>query len=271
MKRVWGHVLAAVTLLGGGGLTVSACVHDNSTLFIRNVLAPQLVTNGQQCIFTADPTQPFITSGTLDVDFRASYEAEFLVGNQMVPQGNASTPTTETSRVTLQGGIIRITDSAGNQIANYTRYSSATVDPLQGTDPGFIPINLTIVDPATVAMVSGMVSQGTFPGGRPTVRLVTYTRVYGYTLGGDYVESNEFEFPVDVCAGCLIQFAPQDVSPNLPAPNCANAQTNGTSSLPVPCELGQDFTIDCSQCVGYGIADCNPNVPVGYVADAGAG
>ena len=95
-------------------------------------------------------------------------------------------------------------------------------------------------------------------------------RVYGYTLGGDYVESDEFEFPVDICQGCLIRFAPQDVDPAFKAPNCAAAQ-GSTTSLPIPCNPGQDDTIDCSQCVQSGIADCNPNIPAGYVFDAGAG
>jgi hypothetical protein len=265
MNRVWRHVLAAAVLLGGGGVAVSACVHDDSTLFIRNVLEQQLVSNGQQCLYTSDPTQTFISSGILDIDFRDTYDAVYLVGNQTVPVGNPATPNTETSRITIQGGIVRITDSSGNQLKTYTRYTSATIDPLTGTDPSYSPVFLTILDHDTVESFRGTLSAAS----RPSVRLVTYVRVYGYTLGGDYVESDEFEFPVDLCQGCLIRFAPQDISDEFPAPNCANALGAAATSLPIPCNPGQDDTIDCSQC--QGIADCDPNVPAGFVADAGAG
>jgi hypothetical protein len=265
MKRVWGHILAASMLLGGGVTAVAACAHDDSTLFIRDVLAQQLVSNGQQCLYTTDPTQTFIPSGILDLDFKDTYDAWYLVGNQTVPVGNPQTPNTETSRITIQGGIVRITDSAGNQLTTYTRYTSATIDPLTGTDPSYSPVDLTILDHDTVEMFRGTVSQAS----RPSVRLVTYVRVYGYTLGGDYVESDEFEFPVDLCQGCLIRFAPQDIDPAFPEPNCVASQTSGASTLPVPCNPGQDDTIDCSQC--QGIADCNPNVPANFVTDAGPG
>ncbi len=265
MKLVWGHVVAAAALVGGGVAAVSACAHDNSTLFIRNVLAPQLVTNGQQCLFTSDPTQPYISSGTLDIDFKDTYDAEYLVGNQTVPVGNPSTPNTETSRITIQGGIVRITDSSGMQIKTFTRYTAGTIDPLAGTDPSYLPIGLTILDHDTVESFRSTLSQSA----RPVVRLVTYVRVYGYTLGGDYVESNEFEYPVDICQGCLISFAPQDIDPNYPAPNCGAAMTGGATTLPVPCTRGQDATVDCSQC--QGIPDCYPNIPNGLPVDAGAG
>lgn len=261
MKPAWGHLLAAGGLVGA--VAASACVHDDSTLFIRNVLAQQLVTNGQQCLYTTDPTQTFISSGTLDLDFLDTYNAVYLVGNQTVPVGNPSTPNTETSRITIQGGIVRITDSSGNQLKTYTRYTSATIDPLQGTDPSYSPVFLTILDATTVESFRATVSAPT----HPSVRLVTYARVYGYTLGGDYVESDEFEFPIDLCQGCLIRFAPQDINPMWPAPNCGNATASGASSLPIPCNPGQDDTIDCSQCAG--IADCQPNIPAGALVDAG--
>jgi hypothetical protein len=271
MKRVWGHVLAGLALLGGGGATVAACVHDNSTLFIRQVLQQQLVSNAQQCLYTSDPTQPFIPAGHLDVDFRKQYDAVYLIGNQTVPRGDPNTPKAETSRITIQGGIVRITDAAGGPVKTYTRLTSATVDPQAGSAPSYSPVELTILDHDTVVGLLPTLGGPT----RPHVRMVTYVRVYGYTLGGQYVESDEFEFPIDVCKGCLITFAPQDIDPNFPAPNCVAAKT-GASTLPIPCNPGQDFTIDCSQCPGVaeadGLQDCNGVVPAGVgPVDAGPG
>jgi hypothetical protein len=258
MKRVCGHVLAGLTVLVGGASMTSACVHDNSTIFVFDVLAPQEVSNGQTCLFNSDTTQPYISSGVLDIDFRDSYIPEYLVGNQMVPQGNPSTPQDETSYVQVQGAIVRITDSSGTQLSTFTRLTSGPLPPLNGNTPSFTPISVLTIDHDTVfnPQVKGVVDGG------GVVRLVTYVRFFGQTTGGDSVESGEFEFPVDVCKGCLITFAPEDISPNYPAPNCGGAvsSTSGTvSAQPIPCVPGQDIPIDCSQC--QSIADCVPNGP----------
>ena len=116
MMRVWGHVLAGLSLVAGvtaAGSMVAACVHDDSTIFVNEVLAPQFVTPGMACTFTADPTQLHITSGALDTGITSSYNAVFLVGNQIVPRGNPNQPQTETSYVNIQGAVVRILDSDG--------------------------------------------------------------------------------------------------------------------------------------------------------------
>jgi hypothetical protein len=105
-------------------------------------------------------------------------------------------------------------------------------------------------------------------GGR--VRLVTYARFFGNTLGGRYVESDEFEFPVDVCKGCLIAFTPQDINPAYPVPNCLGNGALGTSTAQqsLPCKPGQDLPIDCIQC--QAIPDCH-GLWQGGLLDAGGG
>ncbi|MGO9839081.1 MAG: hypothetical protein ACLP1X_33275 [Polyangiaceae bacterium] len=259
MKRVCGHVLAGLTVLAGGASMTSACVHDDSTIFVFDVLAPQEVSNGQLCTYNSDTTQNYLSSGTADIDFIDGYVPTYLVGNQMVPQENPSTPQDETSYVTIQGAIVRITDSAGNQLTTFTRLTSGPIPPLSGTTPSFTPISVLTIDHATLdsATVTSVVTNGGI------ARLVTYVRFFGQTTGGDSVESGEFEFPVDVCKGCLIAFAPQDISQDYPAPNCAGAiassTTGSVATLPIPCTPGQDIPIDCSQC--QSIPDCSPNGP----------
>ncbi len=231
MKRVWGHVLAGSTALSAGMALTSACAHDDSSMFVYDVLAPQLVSGGSACLYTADPTQAFISSGTLDLALRDSYNAEYLVANQLVQEGNANQLMTETSRINVQGAIVRITDANGNQIKTYSRLSAGTIQPSVGSTPGYAPFNVTTVDHDTATGLVGQTMGGS------TVRVVTYVRFYGRTLGGQYIESNEFEFPVDVCYGCLVGVSAMDLS------GMAGSQT-----LPLPCFPGQDYVIDCSQC-----------------------
>jgi hypothetical protein len=220
MNRVLGHVVAGAAGLLAIGVVSASCAHDDTTLFVYDVLAAQLVTPPAMCTYTADPTQPYISQGTLDWDIkRSGYDAVVLLGNQLHPQADPNVPRTETSYIQVQGAVVRITDSQGHQVANYTRLASATIPPSSGSTPGFGAIGLTIVDSATEA--------AHVPPVGDKVRLITFAKFFGVTLGGQSVESNEYEFPVDICQGCLLNFS-------------CPASASTTSQ---PCIPGQDDTV----------------------------
>jgi hypothetical protein len=251
MKRVWGHVLAGVALLGIGSAAAFACVHNDSSIFVQDVLAAPQVTSGQGCGFTAATTQPVISSGRLDVGLRSHYDPTYLVGNQLIAEANSSQLMTETSTVTIQGAVVRLTDAQGNKIGtgNFTRLAAGTIYPATGGVPSYASIEVTsVIDTDTAVAVTNANTALLAAGG--AVRVVTYVRFFGNTLGGRYVESDEFEFPVDICSGCLIAFTPQDINPCFPSPNCLGNPAAGTSSSQstIPCRVGQDFSIDCIQC-----------------------
>jgi hypothetical protein len=270
MKRAWGPVLAGLSLLAGGGAAFSACVHNDSTIYVHDALAPKYTQMGTICGWTPDPMQAFISSGVLDVAVKSNYEGGFLVGNQMVPEVNSNQLQTETSIVTIQGAVVRVTDHRGVAVGMpFTRLASATIPPSSGGVAGFAPIFVRIVDQTTIAAspeVQQLMGAGTPAVG--SVRLVTYVRFLGKTTGGQSVESNEFEFPVDVCNGCLIQFTN---NPGYPLPNCVGNPSTSmqSSSAQTPCIPGQDLVVDCSQVCGQ-IANCAMNTPT-VVTDAGAG
>jgi hypothetical protein len=170
------------------------------------------------CLYTTDPTQPFVSSGVLDLAQATQYDAEYLVCNQLVPRGNADQLRTETSRIEIQSAVVRITDASGSQLATYSRAVSGTIEPATGTTPGCAPFNVTTIDHLTAVGQMGATSGGS------TTRLITFVRFIGHTLGGQYVESNEFSFAVDVCFGCLVRIA-----------------SGSSMSLPGPCDPGIDF------------------------------
>jgi hypothetical protein len=265
MKRVWGHLLAGVSLLAGSIAIMSACKHDDSTLFVQDVLAAQPVSQGQQCKFTSDPTQAFISSGILDIGLRQEYDPTYLIANQSVPVVNSQQLQTETNIITVQGAVVRITDAAGTQLNTFTRLAAATVYPASGSVPGYAPITVTTIDQNTILSDAALLANVMALG---RTRLVTYVKFFGQTLGGNSIESDEFEFPVDVCYGCLVTFSVQEINPSAPQPNCINAGAQSGSSLPQPCVQGQDFTVDCAQCqpltvcqgaaVGVVITDAGP-------------
>ncbi|MGD0677988.1 MAG: hypothetical protein ABSC94_21450 [Polyangiaceae bacterium] len=258
MNRVSKHVLAGLAIGGGCGIAVSACAHDDSTLFIYDVEAPQYVSAGTTCSFQSDPTQPYIESGTLDLDFLTEYNPTYLVGNQLVAQSNPSALATETSFITLQKAVVRITDVEGKLLNTFTSSAAATIAPASGTTPSYAAISATTIDSQT-AVTYGPKGAGSF------VRFLTYVKFVGVTLGGQTIESDEFVFPVDLCRGCLIDFAQADIDPLYLAPNCASNPGVMATTTEVPCVRGQDLPVDCSQC--QDVAACSP--PLIPVNDAG--
>lgn len=262
MKRIWGFVFGGVVVASVGGLSLSACAHDDSTIFIQSVLAPPLVAPGTPtCVYTADPTQETISSGKLDIALRQTYDAAFLLANQIVARGDPSAPQTETSFVNIKRAVVRITDSNGMVLNSYTRLVSAVIDPAQGTTPGYAAVfPVMIIDQGTVASLGNLA----FDDVR---RLVVFIKFSGDTLGGQYVESDEFQFPVDVCNECLITFSTSDVSPACENVNClGNASVTGQAPT-VPCDL-EDFNVDCQACLGS--LACNPVCIQRPAVDGGA-
>jgi hypothetical protein len=255
MNRVLGRCLAGLVIATGAISLNSACAHDDSSFFVQAVIFPQPQGAGTQCTYTNNPSQIFLSRGTLDTAFRSEYDGTFLVADQLVTESNPNQVQTETSNINIQGAIVRVTDAAGNQLDNFTSLTSGTVYAAVGGTPGYGVAQATLI--SQNALKAAGVSAN---GGSKT--LVSYTKFFGHTLGGDYIESNEFEFPVDVCYGCLVQFSSADINCQFLAPNCANAEFATASSMSlsttqtIPCIFGQDTTIDCSQCLAYSV--CTP-------------
>ena len=135
MKRVLGHCLAGLTLMSGGIALIAACQHNDSSLFVSNVLYPTPVSQGQQCLFTADPNQPVLSVGALDLGFSSTYYAHFLLGNQLVAQANSQNLKTETSIINIEGAIVKVTDAAGNSSTTSPRSLRAPCCPPRGPCP----------------------------------------------------------------------------------------------------------------------------------------
>ncbi len=231
-------------------------------IFVSEVLIPPTVPPGTGCSYANAPNQPPLLSGVLDVALRNTYEASYLIGNRLESTGDADP---SASYVDIKGATVRITDATGHELISYTRLASVVVAPASGKTPGYAALpGLTIVDQHTV---QGLGSLG--PG---DVRsLLTFVRVFGNTLGGDYVEADEFELPVNVCSGCLISFPQQNVDPALPSPNCAGNPAIGSQPVTVPCTF-EDLPIDCSACQFFSAA-CQgalAGVEAGISVDAGA-
>ncbi len=120
----------------------------------------------------------------------------------------------------IEGAVVRIVDSSGHQLNTFTQPVGITIPASSGTTPGYSPIGMQILDATTVNSLDVP-----FDGG--SVDVVAYTRFFGHTSGGQYVESDDFGFPITVCRGCLVTVV-----------DSCSASTSSTSQ---PCIIGQDF------------------------------
>lgn len=206
-------VAAPFALLGPVG-----CADNKSSIFIRSVLAKP-----DDCLFVPDPASATIGQGTIDLQFTDTYAPFFLVGNQLVPQGNDNTLKTETSRISLQGAEVSLSATGGGQLANFTTTISGTIDPVNGPEPGYGVTQIVLIPPGAVS------APGSF--------IATVT-VFGETLGNQDVETGEFSFPIEVCDGCLVFFNKESQD----AGTCVAPQGDPEGL----CQPGQDGPTDCS-------------------------
>jgi hypothetical protein len=88
------------------------------------------------------------------------------------------------------------------------------------------------------------------------VTVLVTVKFKGVTSSGTEVESNEFDFPLDICAGCLLFYAPNTIfEDDDGSPTCeylGEALTEDSVVVPpeisIPCLIGQDVAVDCRLC-----------------------
>jgi hypothetical protein len=250
MKRFLGRTGAALVLTGGAALLASSsgCADNESSLYVRHVLA-----GDETCVFTADPEAAFIGGGVLDVAFRSEYHAALLVGNQLVQRGEPEKLRTETSRITLYAADVSIYYPSGDVVAradssaaSFSIPVSGFVDPGDGSEPGYGIAPVTLIDAQTALDLGGtIVSSGLVQD------VVAGVIVRGRTLGGNELETPEFQFPIAVCFGCLLDFPSEADDPTTAAVDCDVPGQPAAS-----CRLGQDRRVDCRDCLENPI--CRP-------------
>jgi len=243
-RRAAWTVVGAVFFGCSGRTALDASTNIGSALFVQGVLASQLIAPGQMCVYTADPTQPMLSSGVLDVAFRDEYTPTLLVGNQPLVAGDASEQPDDAAE--LQGASIQVTDASGSDIDAFdTVVAGFVYGPSSGV-PGYSPLAVTLLDSGAVAAVRDRVTR------TAEAHVIAHVTVRGVTRGGAPVQSDDFVFPIDVCEGCLVAFAPGDMDPAFPEPNCLASTASGAgpggAALPMPCVRGQDAPVDCSNC-----------------------
>jgi hypothetical protein len=248
MNRFWERAFAIAAGAAFAGSMIPACAHDDATMFIRGVQAPPTAGgNGGVCIYTPDPTASLLSQGQVDAALTTSYTPVVLVGNQLVSRGSVDEVRAETSRVNIQGAFVKVVDPAdGSVVMDNTVLTSGTIDPGAGNTPSWASFAVTLMNQKALAHFD--------PGavGAPSKIAISYVKVYGQTLGGVSVETNEFQFPIYVCHGCLVS-----IPAGAAATKYCEGGSSGTTSTDVkePCVAGWDQAVDCTLCYPNPVCD----------------
>lgn len=220
------HFFSAAILCGAGLMAASGCADNKSALFIRGVV----VVTPPSCEAKADPTVATWGGGMMDVALTNQYWAALLVGNQLTERGSREQVRTETSRVTIRGAVVSVSDVSGKSLTSYTTDATGFIDPASGTTPGYGIVWAKII-PASLKLAANM-----------TVTVKVH--VFGETLGGRSIESTDLTYPISTCNGCLVSFPSNAYDPANPGAGC----TGDPGSATLPCFTGQDQPIDCRLC-----------------------
>jgi hypothetical protein len=244
------RLVVAGSAIAAAGVSASGCVDNTETLFVLGVMVAQPPT----CIFKPDPTQPILLEGTLDVLLLHSYLAGILVGNQYTPRGAKQNLRAESTRITLRGAEVTLTDSSGTQITctndancgSFTVYGTGFVDTSRSEEPGWGLFSAELI-PLSV----GKFIQDTMDSKGVKLKTVyAAVKVFGESLGGQDVTSSVLTYPIQICEGCLIDFPLAAVESV--GTSGALACVSSASSTPnqAPCIVGQDALVDCRLCAG---------------------
>src|SRR5690606_6186910 len=179
MSRMLRAICAALPL----ALTAAAapgCAENESQIFIVGVMKLE----STDCILSPEADAPLLTGGVLDRALRNGYRGGLLIGSQLTQRGSREQLRTETARLAPRGAEIRLETVGGAPLAEYTTIGTGFVNPSSDTAPGYGAMAVDIV-PAGAPVGDGLI--------------VARIRVFGETLGGQDIESNEYFFPIEVC------------------------------------------------------------------------
>jgi hypothetical protein len=230
------HLPKVFALLGIALTGLCACAENDVSVFVAGILKAEY----PECTYKPDPSSDLSLTGTMDVGFVRSYSAVVLVANQLSPRGNKEQLRSETMGFQIRGGEIRLTDSEGSVIKEFSTPSGGHSTPTVSNTPGYGAADLTIIPADVGADFAGTVD----PGSTRTV--VADIRVFGTTDGGAEITSGAFTYVIQVCHGCLRTFVEGGLTPDADG----NLQCNfGVTEDPIRgCRLGQDALTDCRFC-----------------------
>jgi hypothetical protein len=215
VARVGAYV---VSVLG----VAASCATERPPLVIVGVLAPPIPDAVGTCLFTPIKGAPLLPNGVVDLSLTHEYAPVLLIGNDLVYAGDQLCDRLRIDAdVILEGATVRIDDSDGNVLDSYTLAGDGFVSDSVADHRSLATYSTRLVSAAVTDKL------GSFSG---TKQIFAHVKVFGTSMcnaegfaSGSHVESNEFDFAITACFGCLCDAA----------------------AVTSPCVLGQDQPAQC--------------------------
>lgn len=263
-----GALLGATLMLAGTG-----CVDEEVSML---VVGNYLVDAENSCDVSPDIEGPFLSRGQMDIFLTQRYLMFPTILNQL----GISDDVEFTTLIPSDNGLDEVSIESNTILLDGARVSySSNVAAVQNVlRDRFIPIGVAIF-PEQVASVSlevidsqlgALLASNTAIFGNKGVIVTVLVTVQfeGRTSAGTDVESSEFTFPVDICTGCLITYAPNSVVPREDGGDELTCSTSRVQEFnatlvansggdftplepdepPEVCIFGQDAPVDCRLC-----------------------
>lgn len=251
MKRTVRGLILALVGAGIAAVASPACVEYPQSLVVTGVVVGDTSSadNGG-CLFEAS-NDTYYFDGTVDATVATSYVGTLRVENRMRDSANAAKGRVEANDLYILGATVRLTLPTGEPLAtdptkdgrSGNEFRTVSGGFVTAGDPGNVAVNL--LDSAAICQISRQVQariQGTDL--RPqdqAAQVLAFVRVQAQTVGGLTVESQEFQFPINICWGCLVTL-------KLTNGECIPQASTATDGPKPVCRLGQDQSMDCTQC-----------------------
>lgn len=236
---VFGAVIAA--------MASPACVEYPQSIVVLKVVRPKPNEEGG-C--TVDAGDNGLVNGTLDVLVAQSYSASLAVRNELRSSKDLAKARSEAGNVYLLGATVRLTLASGEALTSDPGLDGRAGNEFRTEGSGFLEpgalssITVNLLDGAAVCQIARRVEERVNNlKVRPqdqSVQVIAFARVQAQTLGGLTIESQEFQFPINVCWGCLANVT-------LAGNVCSAPAAAAGDDKPI-CNPGQDASITCDKC-----------------------
>jgi len=221
----------AVGLLAVG----SGCQDDWQSFFVHD---NKRLGEPPGCEIPTEASAAGLLGGLLDTDVSTSYAAYLFVENGMISRADPGLPRAESNGIFVQGAYLYYEpDPAcpGSYPSQEVRFSNYIAP------GGTATVGIWVIPPSV-----GQAMAETLAGCANGRLDVTVTiQMFGVTQAGTDMLTQEFDYPISVCAGCLI-FCPTGIDLDPVADGCqCDCMNTEVELAEMPCHPGQDDYLDC--------------------------
>jgi hypothetical protein len=237
MKACLALVLASGLLAFGSG-----CQDDWQGFFIHD---NKRLGEAPSCEIPTEASATGLLAGLLDLSVRTSYAGYLFVENGLIARADPGLPRAESNGIFAQGAYLffepdpACPETAG--IADVEVRFSNYIAPQSSSTIGIWLIPDAVGERLQAALVN--------PDGSPRAcggraQITVTAQIFGITQAGTEMETQEFDFPIDLCVGCLT-FCPSGVDLDATVPGCQCNCNADVEQDEAPCHIGQDDLVDC--------------------------